>query len=192
MSTRDGALVLFSGGQDSTTCLAWALDRFAHVETVGFDYGQRHAVELVAAARAARDSLRRSSPIWAERLGPDHTLDMGSFGAIADTAMTRDIAIATGADGLPNTFVPGRNLVFLDLCGGARGAARPDDDRRRHVRDGFLRLSRLPRRHDQGDAGRAQPRHGAAFRDRDAADVAVEGATHGRWRRSSAARRWSI
>ena len=112
MTAREGALVLFSGGQDSTTCLAWALDRYARVETVGFDYGQRHAVEL-AQRPVVRDRLARIDPAWGGRLGPDHTLDLKSFGAIAETAMTRDIAIATGAKGLPNTFVPGRNLVFL-------------------------------------------------------------------------------
>ena len=112
MNARDGALVLFSGGQDSTTCLAWALDNYARVETVGFDYGQRHAVEL-AQRPVVRENLARIEPVWGGRLGPDHTLDLKSFGAIAETAMTRDIAIATGAKGLPNTFVPGRNLVFL-------------------------------------------------------------------------------
>ena len=112
MTARVSALVLFSGGQDSTTCLAWALDRYARVETVGFDYGQRHAVEL-AQRPVVRDRLARIDPAWGGRLGPDHTLDLKSFGAIAETAMTRDIAIATGAKGLPNTFVPGRNLLFL-------------------------------------------------------------------------------
>ena len=113
MSVRDGgALVLFSGGQDSTTCLAWALERYATVETVGFDYGQRHRIEL-AQRPVLREKLGRIGRSWGERLGRDHTLDLASFGAIADTAMTRDIAIATGAKGLPNTFVPGRNLVFL-------------------------------------------------------------------------------
>ena len=113
MSPREGgALVLFSGGQDSTTCLAWALDRFAQVETVGFDYGQRHAVELAQRPRL-REKLARAKPAWGDRLGPDHTLDLKSFGTIADTAMTHEIAIETSANGLPNTFVPGRNLVFL-------------------------------------------------------------------------------
>lgn len=112
MSARDGALVLFSGGQDSTTCLAWALDRYAKVETVGFDYGQRHAVEL-AQRPVLHERLARIAPAWSGRLGADHTLDIKSFGSIAETAMTRDIAIAHDASGLPNTFVPGRNLVFL-------------------------------------------------------------------------------
>jgi 7-cyano-7-deazaguanine synthase len=107
-----GALVLFSGGQDSTTCLAWALTRFARVETVGFDYGQRHRVEL-ACRTALREGLAQCDPRWRERLGPDHTLPIEALGAISETALTRDAEIAMGADGLPNTFVPGRNLLFL-------------------------------------------------------------------------------
>lgn len=107
-----GALVLFSGGQDSTTCLAWALTRFARVETVGFDYGQRHRVELQQRA-ALREGLAQCDPRWRERLGPDHTLPIEALGAISETALTRDAEIAMGADGLPNTFVPGRNLLFL-------------------------------------------------------------------------------
>ena len=107
-----GALVLFSGGQDSTTCLAWALDRFSRVETVGFDYGQRHAVELDQRP-ILREKFASLDADWAKKLGPDHTLDLKSFGAIADTAMTRDVEIGFGANGLPNTFVPGRNLAFL-------------------------------------------------------------------------------
>jgi 7-cyano-7-deazaguanine synthase len=106
------ALVLFSGGQDSTTCLAWALDRFARVETVGFDYGQRHRVELDARPRILAE-LGRLFPRWAPRLGADHLLDLGALGAISDTALTRDVAIAMEDGGLPNTFVPGRNLIFL-------------------------------------------------------------------------------
>jgi 7-cyano-7-deazaguanine synthase len=107
-----GALVLFSGGQDSTTCLAWALTRFARVETVGFDYGQRHRVEL-ACRTALREGLAQCDPRWRDRLGPDHTLPIEALGAISETALTRDAEIAMGADGLPNTFVPGRNLLFL-------------------------------------------------------------------------------
>lgn len=105
----DGALVLFSGGQDSATCLAWALDRFAHVETLGFDYGQRHRVEL-----DVRDAFRAAVP--SVRLGPDHLLRLDALGAISDTALTRDAEIAMGAEGLPNTFVPGRNIVFLTFA----------------------------------------------------------------------------
>ena len=108
----DGALVLFSGGQDSTACLAWALERYERVETVGFDYGQRHAVEL-AARQAVLSALRREFPAWAARLGQDHLLDIRSFGALGDTAMTSDRAIEITERGLPSTFVPGRNLVFF-------------------------------------------------------------------------------
>ena len=107
-----GALVLHSGGQDSTACLAWALRRYARVETVGFDYGQRHAVELKA-RQAVRKGLLRQFPDWAPRLGPDHRLNLRAFGAIGETAMTSDRAIEVTDRGLPSTFVPGRNLVFL-------------------------------------------------------------------------------
>jgi 7-cyano-7-deazaguanine synthase len=111
----DSALVLFSGGQDSATCLAWALKRFGRVETVGFDYGQRHRVELDCRAplRAGIAALR---PDWAARLGDDHVLDLGTLGAISDTALTRDVAIEVTASGLPTSFVPGRNLLFLTFA----------------------------------------------------------------------------
>jgi hypothetical protein len=108
----DHALVLFSGGQDSAACLAWALDHYAHVETVGFDYGQRHAVEMVQRG-VVREKVRKAFPAWAARLGPDHRLDLSAFGAIGDTALTTERAFEMTARGLPNTFVPGRNLVFL-------------------------------------------------------------------------------
>ena len=109
------ALVLFSGGQDSATCLAWALDRFEHVETLGFDYGQRHRVELDrrAALRAGTTSL---NPAWTGRLGEDHTVALDALGKISETALTREAAIGYEASGLPNTFVPGRNLVFLTFA----------------------------------------------------------------------------
>jgi 7-cyano-7-deazaguanine synthase len=110
------ALVLFSGGQDSTACLAWALDRFAEVETVGFDYGQRHKVELTQRL-VVLDRLRAAFPQWASRLGPDHLLDLPVLGAISETALTRPTAIGISQAGLPDTFVPGRNLVFLTLAG---------------------------------------------------------------------------
>jgi len=106
------ALVLFSGGQDSTTCLAWALSRYEHVETIGFAYGQRHEVELIARRRVL-EGLRSGFPDWAQRLGEDHVLDLAEFGAISDTALTREAAIEMTAAGLPSTFVPGRNLVFF-------------------------------------------------------------------------------
>ncbi|ODT84827.1 7-cyano-7-deazaguanine synthase QueC [Phenylobacterium sp. SCN 70-31] len=108
----DQALVLFSGGQDSTACLAWALARYGRVETLGFDYGQRHAVEL-AARQAVRARIAATFPAWAARLGEDHMLDIRSFGDIAETAMTAERAIEITEKGLPSTFVPGRNLVFL-------------------------------------------------------------------------------
>lgn len=114
MSVGEGALVLFSGGQDSATCLAWALDRFDRVETVGFDYGQRHRVELECRT-GFRDQLSKANPIWASRLGPDHMLDLAILGQVSETALTRDAEIALRADGLPNTFVPGRNLLFFTL-----------------------------------------------------------------------------
>jgi 7-cyano-7-deazaguanine synthase len=106
------ALVLFSGGQDSTTCLAWALSEFDEVETVGFDYGQRHAVELDCRG-AVREGLVALWPERAGRLGADHLLQLDALGAISETALTRDTEIAIAASGLPTTFVPGRNLVFL-------------------------------------------------------------------------------
>ena len=112
MSEASRALLLFSGGQDSTVCLAWALTRYEYIETVGFDYGQRHAVEMTQ-RQAVRDSVAQRFPNWAARLGPDHVLDLRSFGAIGETAMTQAKGFEVDSSGLPNTFVPGRNLVFL-------------------------------------------------------------------------------
>ena len=106
------ALVLFSGGQDSTVCLAWALARFGSVETIGFDYGQRHAVELEARV-AVRDAIADRFPQWAPRLGEDWKLDIHAFGAIGDSALTQRRAIELSDKGLPSTYVPGRNLVFF-------------------------------------------------------------------------------
>jgi 7-cyano-7-deazaguanine synthase len=112
----DTALVLFSGGQDSTVCLAWALERFARVETVGFAYGQRHAVELAVRPRL-RAGMAALNRTWAARLGEDHVVDVAALAAISDTALTRDVAIEVAASGLPTTFVPGRNLVFFCFAG---------------------------------------------------------------------------
>ncbi|WP_343589539.1 7-cyano-7-deazaguanine synthase QueC [Paracidovorax wautersii] len=109
------ALVLFSGGQDSTTCLAWALTHFEHVETIGFDYGQRHQVELQARTEVLA-AVRERFPQWAGRLGEDHMVDLAVLGQISDTALTRDTAIQMTEAGLPNTFVPGRNLLFFQLA----------------------------------------------------------------------------
>ena len=109
---QDGALVLFSGGQDSTACLAWALDRFPKVETIGFAYGQRHAVEL-----QCREPIRQTLAARANPLGPDHVIDLAApLAALGATALTSDAEIAMGAEGLPTTFVPGRNLLFLTLA----------------------------------------------------------------------------
>jgi 7-cyano-7-deazaguanine synthase len=109
------ALVLHSGGQDSTTCLAWALDRFDHVETIGFNYGQRHAVELEC-RQTVIEQLRAQFPAWGKKLGPDHLLDLSLLGQISDTAMTQARAIEMQENGLPNTFVPGRNLLFFTFA----------------------------------------------------------------------------
>ena len=115
MTEGNSALVLFSGGQDSATCLAWALDRYNRVETIGFDYGQRHRVEL-----EVRDEFRRklldAFPGWAGKLGDDHLIDLKVLGQISDTALTTGAEIALSATGLPNTFVPGRNLIFLTFA----------------------------------------------------------------------------
>ena len=109
------ALVLFSGGQDSTTCLAWALDRYDYVETIGFNYGQRHAVELQCRDQVI-EQLRTQFPHWADKLGNDHMLDLSVLGQISDTALTKDKAIEFENSGLPNTFVPGRNLLFFNFA----------------------------------------------------------------------------
>jgi len=112
LTTKDRALVLFSGGQDSATCLAWALSRYAHVETIGFDYGQRHAIEL-SVRPTLIEKMRQFSPEWQSRLGDDHMIDLSLISQLSHTAMTEDIAIEMQENGLPNTFVPGRNLMFM-------------------------------------------------------------------------------
>ena len=110
------ALVLFSGGQDSTTCLAQALSKYERVETLGFDYGQRHRVELDVRA-TVRDRLRDRFPDWSPRLGDDHLLTVDALHQLGGSSLTDEVAFAMQADGLPNTFVPGRNLLFLTLAG---------------------------------------------------------------------------
>jgi 7-cyano-7-deazaguanine synthase len=112
----DTALVLFSGGQDSTVCLAWALERFSRVETVGFDYGQRHRAELDVRPNV-RERLASLRPAWAERLGADHLVKLDALATLSETALTRDVAIEIADNGLPTTFVPGRNLVFFAFAG---------------------------------------------------------------------------
>jgi 7-cyano-7-deazaguanine synthase len=122
----DRALVLFSGGQDSTTCLAWALERYTQVETLGFEYGQRHRVELEVRPKVLA-ALRERLPRLAAKLGEDHMIDLSVLGQISDTALTRETEITMQQSGLPNTFVPGRNLVFLTFAGALayrRGAKR--------------------------------------------------------------------
>lgn len=114
--TQTSALVLFSGGQDSTVCLAHALSRFDHVETIGFHYGQRHDVEMECRG-SVRDSIRAAFPEWASKLGEDHVLDIPVLGEISQTSLTTEAKIEIAENGLPNTFVPGRNLLFLTLAG---------------------------------------------------------------------------
>ena len=109
------ALVLFSGGQDSTTCLAYALNRYERVETIAFDYRQRHSVELQARLQVLNE-IRQRFPRWAPQLGQDHVLDLAVLGAVSETSLTRETAFKMESNGLPNTFVPGRNLVFLTLA----------------------------------------------------------------------------
>jgi 7-cyano-7-deazaguanine synthase len=116
VSSADSALVLFSGGQDSTVCLAWALERFARVETIGFAYGQRHAIELQMRPRI-RAALATQSGEWRARLGEDHVVRIDALAEVSETALTREVAIEVSASGLPTTFVPGRNLVFFSFAG---------------------------------------------------------------------------
>lgn len=115
MNSADSALVLFSGGQDSTTCLAWALERYSRVETIGFDYGQRHAIELTVRPTVLQ-KLRGFSTEWDSRLGEDHIIDLSLISKISDTAMTSNVEIKMMENGLPNTFVPGRNLLFMTVA----------------------------------------------------------------------------
>jgi 7-cyano-7-deazaguanine synthase len=112
---QGGALVLFSGGQDSTTCLGWALERYERVETIGFDYGQRHRIEMDC-RHTLLERIRADFPDWAKRLGDDVVVPVEAIGALSATALTREVEMEMGADGLPNTFVPGRNLIFLSFA----------------------------------------------------------------------------
>jgi 7-cyano-7-deazaguanine synthase len=115
MTSTNRALVLFSGGQDSTTCLAWALSRYDKVETIGFDYGQRHAIELTVRPQLLR-KMRALSTVWNSKLGDDHMIDLTLISKISETALTQEVAISMQANGLPNTFVPGRNLLFMTVA----------------------------------------------------------------------------
>jgi 7-cyano-7-deazaguanine synthase len=113
--TSHTAGLLFSGGQDSATCLAWALERYDRVETIGFDYGQRHDIEMQCRLEV-REAVCAAFPQWAERLGEDHVIDLSGLGQISETSLTRDVEIEVGTSGLPTTFVPGRNLIFLNFA----------------------------------------------------------------------------
>lgn len=115
MDQNRKALVLFSGGQDSTTCLAWALENFTTVETLGFTYGQRHGIEM-SVRGPVREAIRAGFPAWAEKLGEDHVIDLAVLGQVSESALTRESEITLAASGLPTTFVPGRNLVFLTFA----------------------------------------------------------------------------
>ncbi len=112
---HQSALVLFSGGQDSTTCLAYALQRYPRVETLGFNYGQRHHVEMQARIQVLQ-RITEALPQARDRLGQDHVLDLAVLGQVSETSLTRDMAFRVSESGLPNTFVPGRNLLFLTLA----------------------------------------------------------------------------
>jgi 7-cyano-7-deazaguanine synthase len=114
-SFNSSALVLFSGGQDSATCLAWALERYERVETIGFSYGQRHSIELKC-RKTFLEKLKIQFPVWATKLATDHLLDLSLLGQISDTSLTQEKAIEMEKSGLPNTFVPGRNLLFLTFA----------------------------------------------------------------------------
>ncbi len=113
---RNSCLVLFSGGQDSTACLAWALERFEYVETIGFDYGQRHSIELKQRL-IVLDEIKKAFPQWSMKIGPDYLLNLSVLGEISQTSLTRDAEIDFNENGLPNTFVPARNLLFLNFAG---------------------------------------------------------------------------
>jgi len=112
---NQSAGLLFSGGQDSATCLAWALERFEHVETIGFAYGQRHDIEMQCRLDV-RSAVQQAFPKWAERLGQDHVINLEGLGQISETSLTRDVEIGIHENGLPTTFVPGRNLIFLNYA----------------------------------------------------------------------------
>ena len=120
------ALIMFSGGQDSATCLAWALSRYDYVETLGFNYEQRHAVEMEC-RKVVLDNVVKAFPDWGAKLGEDHIVDLSALGIISETSLTRDVEITMSDEGLPNTFVPGRNLIFLNFAaalGYRRGLTR--------------------------------------------------------------------
>jgi len=115
MTDDSKALILFSGGQDSATCLAWALDKYDYVETIGFDYDQRHSIEMEC-RKVVLENVAAAFPKWGAKLGEDHIVDLSALGAISETSLTRDVEIKMNQEGLPDTFVPGRNLIFLNFA----------------------------------------------------------------------------
>lgn len=115
MTTQSKALILFSGGQDSATCLAWALSRYDYVETIGFDYDQRHSIEMQCRMEVLA-AFKAQFPDWGQKIGEDHIVDLSALGAISETSLTRDTEITLSESGLPSTFVPGRNLIFLNFA----------------------------------------------------------------------------
>jgi queuosine biosynthesis protein QueC len=163
------ALVMFSGGQDSTTCLAWALQTFDHVETVGFDYGQRHSVELTCRA-PIREAIARLED-WGAHLGMDHLIDLsGALAGVGSTAMTAEMEIVINEEGLPNTFVPGRNLMFMTAA-----AAIAWRRNIKHIVGGMCETDYSGYPDCRDDTGGAQPRHAAALRAGNAIDVDRQG-----------------
>ena len=188
MDRRDRrSLVLFSGGQDSTACLAWALNRFpGGVETIGFAYGQRHAAEL-RARPLVLERLRAEFPRWSVLLGPDHVLGLDVLSQIGGSALTDDIVVGVRPDGLPNTFVPGRNSAVPDRGGCTGRTARDSRSCRRDVRDRLFGLSRLQGRYHFGAARSAYAWNGVRICHSRASDEAGQGrdlaACRGAWGR---------
>jgi hypothetical protein len=168
------ALVLFSGGQDSTTCLAQALTRYQRVETIGFDYRQRHSVELQARLKVLARTARAVSAMGGTA-GQDHVLDLAVLGQVSETSLTRDMAFKHGANRPAQHLCAGAQPAVPDTGRRAGLPARPGGDRHRCVRDRFFRLPRLPRRHHEGHATGVVAGHGQALPDRDAADVDRQG-----------------
>ena len=184
--------MLFSGGRDSTTCLAWALSQFAHVETIGFDYGQRHRIEMDVRLDTLRE-LRNAFPQWSNRLGDDHVIDLAVLGQISETSLTRDVAIAYEQSGCPTRLCraatccsspspPPSPIAAGSMCWSAACARQ------------IFRLPGLPRQHHEGDAARAVARVGSQAACRNTADVDRQGTDLGagrsaRWRRADRADR---
>ena len=158
---RSKALVLFSGGQDSATCLMWALDQFDQVETIGFDYRQRHLVELDVREEFLL-RLRQDFPLWRNKLGEDYLIDLGGLASLGDTAMTHEVEFKANEDGLPNTFVPGRNIVFFTFAAALAYRRGANMSWRECVRQ-TTPLPRLSGRYNQIPTSYVKPWYGCAF-----------------------------